>query len=53
VVIAGVNSASFPNRENILINGQKLDTYNGGDGTLQALNNNFSQRYFWTSFGKG
>ena len=52
VVIAGVNSASFPNRENILVNGQKLDTYNGGDGTLQALNNNFSQRYFWTSFGK-
>lgn len=52
VIIAGVNSASFPNRENILVNGQKLDTYNGWDGTLQALNNNFSQRYFWTSFGK-
>lgn len=52
VIIAWVNSASFPNRENILVNGQKLDTYNGWDGTLQALNNNFSARYFWTSFGK-
>ncbi len=52
IVIAWVNSASFPNRENILVNGQKLDTYNGWDGTLQSLNNNFSARYFWTSFGK-
>lgn len=52
IIIAGENAFSFSGRENIRINGQKLDIYTTGDGTIQALDNQFLSRKFWTAFGK-
>lgn len=52
VFIAGMNTYSLPDRENITINNQKIAPYAWGDGSLQWLNADLTQRYFWTTFWK-